>query len=164
MWCCKWTLVKTGKLKPNKMAEPWPINWFTHGIGWAALWQASCMTVPSICNDRKAVATKRGKGHSPLCHCQILKKANIYPPKKRPSVGLKKFGGSTYSLISFCQLKVVEEIFFNFLFWRLSLSIVNFNLIDNITKFLVNFVLFSQWIFQISHIINFLSLKLYLEY
>ena len=124
IWCCKCTLVKTGKLKPSNIAEPWPINWFTQGIGWAALWQASCITVPSICSARKAVATSSGNGQSPLCHSHILKKARKYPPKNRPRVGLIKLGGSTYSLISFCQFKLVEEIFFNFLSWRMGFAIV----------------------------------------
>ena len=77
IWCCKCTLVKTGKLKPNKIADPCPISWFIQGIGCAALWHASWITVPSICNARNAVATSNGKGQSPLYHCQIEIKARI---------------------------------------------------------------------------------------
>ena len=77
------------------MAEPWPIAWFIQGTGWAALWQASCITVPSICRAKKAVATSKGKGQTPLYHCHMLRKARKYPPKNKPNVGFQKLGGST---------------------------------------------------------------------
>tara|TARA_B100000212_G_scaffold274983_1_gene214504 strand:- start:219 stop:380 length:162 start_codon:yes stop_codon:yes gene_type:complete len=53
------------------------------------------MTVPSICNARNAVPTSKGKGQSPLYHCQTLINAKIYPPINKPNVGFQKFGGST---------------------------------------------------------------------
>ena len=87
--------MNTGKLKPSNIAEPWPISWFIHGIGCAALWQASWITVPSMWRERKAVATNKGSGQSPLYHCHILIKARIYPPINNPKVGFQKFGGST---------------------------------------------------------------------
>ena len=87
--------MKTGKLNPKRIADPWPIAWLIQGIGWAALWHASWMTVPSICKAKKAVATNKGRGQTPLYHCQILRKARKYPPKKRPNVGFQKLGGST---------------------------------------------------------------------
>ena len=53
------------------------------------------MTVPSMCKAKKAVATSKGRGQTPLYHCQILRKARKYPPKKSPNVGFQKLGGST---------------------------------------------------------------------
>ena len=67
--------MKTGKLNPKRIADPCPIAWFIQGTGWAALWQASWITVPSICKAKKAVATSKGKGQTPLYHCHMLRKA-----------------------------------------------------------------------------------------
>ena len=69
------------------------------------------------------MATNNGRGQTPsvsvnpLFHCHIVKKAKKYPPKNNPTVGFQKLGGSTYSLISLCQLNVFEVsgVFFLFL-------------------------------------------------
>ena len=53
------------------------------------------MTVPSICKAKKAVATSKGRGQTPLYHCHMLRKARKYPPKNKPNVGFQKLGGST---------------------------------------------------------------------